>query len=345
MTSSDTFQIGAAVTAPQKTGGRRGRRMAMHLMRFASVLVGAGLLFRVDAAERAVSAVEEDRSPGTLPSALTARTMPHPAFGRANTAAPMVTHAAPAAMAHIVQPSPAPSFAPGRGPALGDALRPEAALIAQAHRRTDAPAPAALAAPLGTSPRLQAHAPLASALVPIPAMTPAAAPAAPVAAPMALPVSQAHRAGLRTTPVPSHTTDIEAEMRRPASAWDYMENVAPEYRAAPSAAQPRVDLAPRPAAPASAPVVHAAQAAAAPVAALTVPSLAPEIVAPQDSGEAGADAQESASLRPENNIAPRAVRRDALAELAALAARTSPTNPVATASARNAVDRYPQPRF
>lgn len=58
--------------------------MAVHALRFASILVGAGLILRAGAAERAMSAVDEDRSAGSFPALPQAQalTLPQPAFGR-----------------------------------------------------------------------------------------------------------------------------------------------------------------------------------------------------------------------------------------------------------------------
>ncbi len=147
------------------------RSKALNLLRFASVLVGAGLLLRVGASEQANSAIDDEKAPVEKPK-ITRIAMPQPAFGLpldvsgnaaiANNSATLPAVAqkiAKAAQAGGKSPSmraeaPTPSFASAFGPALdGPAVGATAELAAAriANSESTAIAPASSTAPANVS--------------------------------------------------------------------------------------------------------------------------------------------------------------------------------------------------
>lgn len=244
------------------------RSMAFSALRFASVLIGAGLLLRTASAEYVVSAPQgaapqpESREPAARPLARLA--LPKPDFGQPAQARERVTQAVPqrettqtAALGRLTAPVVETSAA--KAPA---ALAP----VAEAKLATDTGAVAAgkpAERPAAEAPHVAATtaappaparpkvadagllapvrivsgrpSPATTTAAPVPIVTPPAA--QPVQISLAPPVM---RPGPRTTVL---TTDVRAEMRRPASAWDYAEALPPELSGRPAAAPRQVTSA------------------------------------------------------------------------------------------------------
>ncbi|WP_225010401.1 hypothetical protein [Novosphingobium percolationis] len=260
--------------------GRRsriGRRMAVHALRFASILVGAGLILRAGASERAMSAVDvdDDRSAGAFPALPKqyALAMPQPAFGGAATFARQApTFAQQAAFA-------APATAPKPGlaaPAMSKVAEPAASKAALVAVRDDAAKASVPSELQGLAKTPAAHAavptiaapavvPAASLLQAAPAIVshpnvgvapsanaPTAAAMAPAAQAIVHPVTPgtpsvaAPALALPTQAAPvagvhprqvSQPSDLESVLHSPASAWDYAEAVPDELRGTPAMRQ------------------------------------------------------------------------------------------------------------
>lgn len=315
------------------------RSMAFSALRFASVLIGAGLLLRTASAEYVVSAPQgaapqpESREPAARPLARLA--LPKPDFGQPAQARERVTQAVPqrettqtAALGRLTAPVVETSAA--KAPA---ALAP----VAEAKLATDTGAVAAgkpAERPAAEAPHVAATtaappaparpqvadagllapvrivsgrpSPATTTTVPVPVVTPPAA--QPVQISLAPPVM---RPGPRTTVL---TTDVRAEMHRPASAWDYAEALPPELSGRPAAAPRQVTSAQPAALPVQMAIPSAVQA--------PQPKAAPAPVA----REAAVAAERTKPLR--HSAAPAAApRKTAAAAGAAPVASASVTRP------------------
>ncbi|WP_298194104.1 hypothetical protein [Novosphingobium sp.] len=255
------------------------RSMAFSALRFASVLIGAGLLLRTASAEYVVSAPQggspqpESREPAAKP--LARLSLPKPDFGQPAKAHERVAQAVPKrettqteAVARLSAPIVGTSSAKAPAammPAAEVKLEKDtgavAAVLPAERPASEAPHIGATAAALPSPPRQQVAG--AGLLSPVrivsgrPSQAPATAAPAPAAAPVPVatpPVAQpvqialappVMRPGPRTTVL---TTDVRAEMRRPASAWDYAEALPAELSGRPAAA-PRQAASVQPAVP------------------------------------------------------------------------------------------------
>ena len=272
------------------------RTLAYNALRFASVLIGAGLLLRTASSEYVFSAQQETKRPlgNQQPEKLspTRLVLPQPAFGHPAAAEhmhravrepnatapsraladtresvlsaktmdvalagtpPSAVKAAPAkaefaaalaekvpeaARTEAARPS-AAKARPAEKPALAMAAIEKPGLASDRHPR----AAAGLLAPVQivSGPPVVLRAPVVAP--PIAASRPTAAePLQIVLAPPSM------RPGPRTTAL---TSDVRAEMRRPASAWDYAEALPPELQGHPGTQQRQAEL--EPAAPVAAP--------------------------------------------------------------------------------------------
>jgi len=265
---------------------RRLRRYAVNLLRFASVLVGAGLLIRTGASEQASSAINgERRTRPAVPAIrdhnpqLTAAAVPKPAFGQpaaisggivpASTAsARLAVSVRPAeiraeAPAHLSRIAPAQDAAALAAPVANiAAARERSELVPAARPATVIDAPASMAA------MQPAKANVAPVAQPAPSFVqPVAAKPAPATTPVQPPVARVTAIHPTTAPglrAPMQThSDIREVMNRPASAWDYAD--APPAVTIPAQAaatrKSQVDTAPVPAAKPGAAVKPAAAAA------------------------------------------------------------------------------------
>lgn len=274
------------MSAPQK--GYPVRSMTFGVLRFVSVLIGAGLLLRTASAEYVVSAPQEpSHSPDKLAPARSA--MPQPAFGKADIrpvvgaaaktrVAAIPSAAIPSGAVHSAAGDPGQRRAPQPAADAAPALAPVAA--AGTARITDdatsAPAitprvpqpDAGLLAPV----RIVSGAPVVRAPAG-PAVSAVARPAEPQPVQIVLAPPPMHP-GPRTTAL---TSDVSAEMRRPASAWDYAEALPPELTGRSAALQGHAAAQPK--ASASRPEPVAAEVAARPQARATASGTAGQAAA------------------------------------------------------------------
>lgn len=261
------------------------RTLAYNALRFASVLIGAGLLMRTASAEYVFSAQQEPKwQPGSqqpdkpFPARLV---LPQPAFGTPARALADTRKAVGAAATR--QPDRAglrapPSSAGKSAPANAELALALAEKVPELARMEAAPPPAANARPVVQAAHALVHAeqtnviparqPQAAAglLAPVQIVSgPPVVPRAPAVAPPIAPSIAASRPtaaepvqislappsmrpGPRTTALSS---DVRAEMRRPASAWDYAEALPLELQGHPATEQRQAEL--EPAAPVAAP--------------------------------------------------------------------------------------------
>ena len=284
----------APQTLPAPPRGYPVRSMTFGVLRFVSVLIGAGLLLRTASAEYVVSAPQEpSQSPDKLAPARTA--MPEPAFGKA-VGRPVVAEAAKARLAAI------PAAAVGAAPAAPGRQR---ALLPQVGAATAAAQVAATAVAPVAAARVAGEAASAPAITPrvpqpdvgllapvrivsgAPVVRAPAGPAAPVVArpaepqPVQIVLSPPPmRPGPRTTAL---TSDVSAEMRRPASAWDYAEALPPELTGRGAASQGHAAAQPQiaPKAPAMRPEPVVAEVVAKPKASASASGAAGQATAPR----------------------------------------------------------------
>ncbi|WP_225206508.1 hypothetical protein [Novosphingobium huizhouense] len=167
------------------------RRISLHVLRFTSIVVGAGLILRAGASERAMSAVDEDRSAGSFPGeprtpGLARGASADSRFARADFARPAFGLAPPLGDGSVDRLA-AQGAAPGAVPSSVPAAAPTLAAMIAADRTLPIAAPSALRSRAagfvpGKLASLDAVAPAPSARVAdrlaAPAVTPAAAPAA-----------------------------------------------------------------------------------------------------------------------------------------------------------------------
>ncbi|OYU35340.1 hypothetical protein [Novosphingobium sp. PASSN1] len=276
----------APQTLPAPPKNHPVRSMTFGVLRFVSVLIGAGLLLRTASAEYVVSAPQgPSQSPDKLAPARI--TMPQPAFGRA-ASQPVVAavakvrvvsipaaavHAAPAAPGRQRGPLPAADAAPALAPVAAARIAGHATSAPAITPRVPQP-DAGLLAPV----RIVSGAPVVRAPAG-PAASVVARPAEPQPVQIVL-APPPMRPGPRTTAL---TSDVSAEMRRPASAWDYAEALPPELTGRGAASQGHAAAQPQiaPKAPAMRPEPFAAAASASPNARTSAPITADRAAAPR----------------------------------------------------------------